>query len=299
MARGWRVIDASSFEGEIGGSHGRLTLTNEAHGRREVPAEEIAVLLAGPRTSLTTTALHYAAKHDTVLLACDWRGIPFGAFHPWSDHTRVGARHLAQAAMSLPRRKVAWKQIVVAKIKGQSATLESVDVESSRELLAMSGRVRSGDTTNVEGTAARFYWGRLFHAEQRFIRDQDSGDDLNAMLNYGYTILRGFGIRAVLSAGLSPPLGLFHRGRSNYFNLVDDLIEPFRPAIDHEVVALAGNSSLADSAAKQRLVAAVTQTFLPDGTGIPAALEDLAQQVGRYVEGDIERLRVHPWAGPR
>lgn len=123
-------------------------------------------------------------------------------------------------------------------------------------------------------------------------------DNLNVMLNYGYTILRGFAIRAVLGAGLAPPLGLFHRGRSNYFNLVDDLIEPFRPAIDDFVVRLIDGTSLNSPGVKQGLARAASQPFLPDGTRIPGALDDLAQQLGRYIEGDVDRLRVACWAGP-
>ncbi len=92
--------------------------------------------------------------------------------------------------------------------------------------------VRSGDPDNCEARAARFYWRRLLGSE--FRRDPD-GDGLNAHLNYGYTVIRSAMARSVVAAGLAPGLGLHHRGRLNAFQLVDDLMEPFRPLVDNLV----------------------------------------------------------------
>lgn len=87
-----------------------------------------------------------------------------------------------------------------------------------------------------------------------FTRDQ-AGDGVNALLNYGYTILRSATARAVLAAGLHPSLGLFHRSRQNGMRLVDDLMEPYRPVIDWCVRELhrAGTSTVTPEA-KRRLV---------------------------------------------
>ena len=299
MARGWRVLDAASFDGVVSGARGRITLSGRDGTTQEVPAEDAAVLLIGNKVTVTAAALHYLAKHDIVLLGTDWRGVPFAGLYPWSDHGRVAARHLAQAGLTVPRQKNAWMQLVRAKIAGQATTLATVDRLSGKYLAELAKTVRSGDPANAEGAAARFYWRRLFAGADRFVRDQDGGDGFNALLNYGYMVLRGYGVRAVIAAGLSPPLGLFHRGRNNYFNLVDDLIEPFRPAIDHAVVRLGPTSTLEDHQVKTALVAAASQTFASDGRRIPAALEDLAQQLGRYVEGELNHLNVVAWAGPK
>lgn len=297
MARGWRVVDATGFEGTVGGSRGRVTFAERGGPSRTVAAEDVAVILLGSRASLDATALHYAAKHDIAVLFADWKLVPFGGFYPWAEHTRVGARHLAQAQLSLPRRKNAWRQLVKAKVAGQASNLAAVDPRGYARMMAMAAQVKSGDPANIEAAAARYYWSRLFGGGA-FSRDADGIDGLNSMLNYGYTVLRGFGIRAVLGAGLSPSLGLFHRGRSNYFNLVDDLIEPFRPAIDNVVAGFDQDASLDETETKRAVVAAASQRFGADGTRIPAVLDDLAQQLGRYVEGDVARLSVPRWCGP-
>lgn len=297
--RGWRVLDATSFAGTVGGSRGRINLTSDDGEVHSIAVEDVAVLLIGGTASVSPSAMHYIAKHDVALLAIDWRGVPFAGFYPWAEHGRVAARHIAQSELSAPRKKNAWMQLVRAKIAGQAVTLRAIDPDGAERLEQLSRRVRSGDPSNAEGTAARVYWPRLFPAAERFRRDRDATGDPNALLNYGYTVLRGYGVRAVLGAGLSPPLGLFHRGRGNYFNLVDDLIEPFRPAVDAAVVALGTGAEMADPAVKRALVASASQPFGPNGLRIPAVLDDLAQQVGRYVEGDGVRLTVPAWSGPQ
>lgn len=207
MARGWRILDATSFEGTIGGDRGSVTLTNRDGVSQKIPAEESAVLLIGNKVRITAAALHYLSKHDVVLLATDWRGVPFSGLYPWSNHGRVAARHLAQSALSLPRKKNAWMQLIRAKIAGQAATLEPVDPTAAKYLAGLARVVRSGDTTNTEATAARVYWRHLFPEADHFVRDQENGDTLNSLLNYGYMVLRGYGVRAVLAAALSANLG--------------------------------------------------------------------------------------------
>ena len=44
--------------------------------------------------------------------------------------------------------------------------------------------------------------------------------------------------RAVVAGGLHPSIGIWHHNQYNYFNLVDDLIEPFRPLIDDIVIRI-------------------------------------------------------------
>jgi CRISPR-associated protein Cas1 len=93
-------------------------------------------------------------------------------------------------------------------------------------------RVKSGDPENMEAQAARRYWTELLGPD--FRRDFQSGPE-NALLNYGYSVLRAATARAVCGAGLTPALGIHHHNRKNPFALVDDLMEPFRPIVDKSV----------------------------------------------------------------
>lgn len=294
----WRVIDLCGFYGELRSTRGGVEVCPEEGESTTIPVAEVAVILVGMKVGLSAAVLHRLAEADVAVLFCDWRGIPEGGCYSWSDHGRVAARHRAQAEVSLPRKKNAWARLIRAKIEGQSSVLENLKIRGSGELLALADQVRSGDPGNVEAQAARLYWSR---ALGKGMGRQPAAGQLigaNACLDYGYSVLRGHLMRAVLAAGLAPALGVFHRGRGNAFALADDLIEPFRPAIDEVALQLPPTASPSDRSVKQLLVAAASQRFDRDGHGIPAVAEALAQSFGRYVEGDIDRLKVLSWQGP-
>lgn len=294
----WRVIDLCGFEGELRSTRGGVEVLSGEGVPTIIPVAEVAVILVGMKVALSAAVLHRLAEADVAVLFCDWRGIPEGGCYLWSDHGRVAARHRAQAEVSLPRKKNAWARLIRAKIEGQASVLENLKIRGSGELLALADQVRSGDPGNVEAQAARLYWSR---ALGKGVGRQPAAGQLigaNACLDYGYSVLRGHLMRAVLAAGLAPALGVFHRGRGNAFALADDLIEPFRPAIDEVALQLPPTASPSDRPVKQLLVAAASQRFDGDGHGIPAVAEALAQAFGRYVEGDIDRLNVVSWQGP-
>lgn len=97
----------------------------------------------------------------------------------------------------------------------------------------LSDRVGSGDPDNMEAQAARRYWPLLLG--EAFRRDRDA-DGVNALLNYGYAVLRAATARAICGAGLHPSVGISHKNAG--MCLADDLMEPFRPIVDLVVARL-------------------------------------------------------------
>lgn len=57
-------------------------------------------------------------------------------------------------------------------------------------------------------------------------------DPLNSRLNYGYAVVRSAIARKLVATGFHPTFGLHHDNQLNPFNLVDDLIEPYRAIVD-------------------------------------------------------------------
>lgn len=297
MSSAWRIIDCSTAEAKLSSVRGGIVVSREGAAEVVVPTADVAVVLIGNGVRLGPSVLHRLLGDDVVVLTCDWRGVPIGGAYPWTDHGRVGARHQAQAGLSVPRRKNAWGRIIRAKVAGQAANLPTGS-HAEAKLQSLLAQIRSGDPANIEAQAARAYWGAAFD-DRAFTRQPGARlGEVNSFLDYGYAVLRGYGVRAVAAAGLSGPLGLFHRGRANAFNLVDDLIEPFRPAVDAEVMALPTDASMDDPGTKKSLVASANRTFSTAGATVSTELENLAQQLGRYVEGDIDTLPVPHWAGP-
>jgi len=285
MTGPWRVIDLIHYTGDVHAAKGHLRLAGED----TVPLADVVMVLTGGQCRLHASVLDQAAAFGIALVHCDWRGIPTSATYSWSNHTRVGARHRSQADLSVPRQKNAWMRIVQAKIRGQAAVLARLDRSGVNELLALAGRVRSGDPANLEGQASRLYWQRLLGTSS-FRREPGSRNGANGMLDYGYAVLRGAVLRAVVSAGLVPGLGLWHRRRDNPFALVDDVIEPFRPAVDLVVAQVWTPGAELGREEKQRLAAALDRPMDRSGVTVGTAVNHFAQQLGRYVEGDISRL---------
>ena len=293
----WRILDLQGYEGKLSYIRGRMKIVSESTSETTLPLTDIAVILCGPRCSISTGLLSKLGELGISLLVTDWRNVPICALQSWSNHTRVGARQRAQSKLSLPRSKHAWQQVVKAKIEGQANVQHSLGhITIARRLTELAKEVRSGDPQNLEGQAAKLHWKHFVH-DVPFTRNADSADPLNAMLNYGYSILRGFAIRSVLSAGLWPSLGIFHHGRANAFNLADDLIEPFRPVVDYAVTLLPSGSDLTSQEVKRNLATITDLVFDDAGTTTSTMMTRLARDFGRYVEGDISRLQVPCWRG--
>jgi CRISPR-associated protein Cas1 len=152
---------------------------------------------------------------------------PAGMLMSFHQHHAQSAVAHSQIGMTQPLKKRLWQKLVCAKIENQAAVLRSIGSDHATALSAMAGRVGSGDPDNLEAQAARAYWQRLFEGFRRHDEDRRNG-----LLNYGYAVVRAALARSCAASGLLPAFGIHHRSRTNPFNLVDDLIEPFRPVVD-------------------------------------------------------------------
>jgi CRISPR-associated protein Cas1 len=167
------------------------------------------------------------AENGVAMVVPDAKHHPAGMLMSFHQHHAQAAIAHSQIAMSQPLKKRLWQKLVCAKIENQAAVLRGIGSDHATALSAMAGRVGSGDPDNLEAQAARAYWQRLFEGFRRHDEDRRNG-----LLNYGYAVVRAALARACVASGLLPAFGIHHRSRTNPFNLVDDLIEPFRPVVD-------------------------------------------------------------------
>lgn len=198
--------------------------------KTQIPLDDIqGVVVLGNDILISTGAISALLERSVPIVFSDGSYTPLGVLVNDRAHRLVRQRNLAQNALSEIQIKRLWQKIVVQKISNQATILKNLDIESSplRKFLL---EVVSGDETNLEAQAARFYWKQMFGSE--FVRDRQ-GLGVNSLLNYGYAILRSAVARSVVATGLSPHYGIFHRNLENPFCLVDDLMEPFRPAVDY------------------------------------------------------------------
>ena len=285
----WRMVDLMNFSGEVHTSRGRL-IVNET----EVPLDEIGSVLIGTKTKFSGSMIQLCATHEITILTCDWRGLPIACTFPWSENTKIAARFRAQIEASVPKQKNAWKQVVRSKILGQARNLEFMQSPNSYKLFEMAERVRSGDPDNLEARAARTYWSSLY-GNSSFSRDSNGLDGINSALNYGYAILRSTVVKSICVAGLHPTLGIFHRNRSNPFCLADDLMEPFRPAVDFIVATELCDVVKLDRDSKALLVEVLSRPMGGVGDTVQTAMQNLASRLAIYFEGNTLKLDMPTW----
>jgi CRISP-associated protein Cas1 len=194
-----------------------------------LPLEDIAwLILDTPQISISGALLSALSDAGVALIVPDTKHHPSGVLLPFHRHHAQAAIAHAQVAMSQPLKKRLWQHLVVSKIENQAAVLAALGVPDAKPLKAMAAQVNTGDPENIEARAARLYWSKLFENFKR----QDEDDRRNALLNYGYAVMRAAIARACVANGLIPAFGLHHASKTNAFNLVDDVIEPFRPLVD-------------------------------------------------------------------
>jgi CRISPR-associated protein Cas1 len=206
--------------------------------QKSVPIEDIGfVILEHQQTNITLPLLNALSDNNVAVIFCGNDFMPNAMLMNLDSNKTQGESYRAQIEASDPLKKGLWKQIVEAKIRNQAALLNKLGKDGDK-LKPYYMNVKSGDSDNREGIAAKIYWNELFGAN--FIRSRE-GVEPNNMLNYGYTLLRAAVARSLMGSGLFPAFGIFHRNRYNAFPLADDIMEPYRPYVDDIVFDLYAN----------------------------------------------------------
>ena len=212
-----------------------LAFKDDPDNKMTIPIEDIGVvIIENQQVSITVPLMNALIEGNVQVVVCNDRGMPSAMLQSFESNNLQGENLRNQMNAGEVLKKQLWKQIVEAKIRNQAALLNKVGQEG--DILKQYYRnVKSGDSDNREGIAARVYFSELFGVS--FIRDRTL-PGINALLNYGYTVLRAATARALVSSGLLPAIGIFHHNRSNAFPLADDIMEPYRPYVDEIVYAL-------------------------------------------------------------
>jgi CRISPR-associated protein Cas1 len=260
-----RIVDIATDGRHLSAYRGFLIVSEDREEVGRIPLDDVAgVIVHAHGVTWSTNLVVALAERGAPLVFCAANHSPVAVCLPLEGHHAQNARIRAQWDAGKPLAKQVWRRIVVAKIRWQAAILraDGHDVPAF-DLLAR--KVGSGDPDNVEAQAARRYWPILMG--ETFRRDQD-GDGVNAMLNYGYAVLRSLCARAVVAAGLHPSIGVHHANRTNPLALADDLIEPFRPLVDGLARRLIGAGARTVTPDVKRAFAGLIAYDVPGENGV-------------------------------
>lgn len=257
-----------------------------------LPIEDLGVVIVDDaRASYTQAVFIELLAAGATVMVTGRDHLPAGMMLPLDAHHVQTERHRAQVEAGAALKKRLWRDLVAAKIALQGEVLSEF-TGADGGLRPMSRRVKSGDKDNLEAQAAQRYWPQLFGKD--FRRDREA-EGVNALLNYGYAVLRAAAARAIVASGLIPSLGVFHKNRSNPFCLADDLFEPFRPYIDWRVKLLCKDGpvpSLDERGTRAALLSIFNETVLIDERRLPLllAVQAASASLSRALTGGAEAL---------
>lgn len=263
-------------------------------GSRSIPIEDIGVLILDhQQISITHGLMNALEAHKCALITCSASHMPSGLFLPLDAHSLQSERFQTQIEATLPLKKQLWQQTVRMKIQNQARVLEEVYAQPQANMLAWVKQVRSGDPDNLEARAAAYYWANLFPSLPKFTREREESAP-NALLNYGYALLRAVVARSLVSVGLLPTLGIHHHNRYNAYCLADDIMEPYRPYVDkfvQETYEREYPESLTKDI-KHRLLTIMEQDVVIDGITHPLSIATslTASSLVRCFEGSSKQI---------
>jgi CRISPR-associated protein Cas1 len=271
-------------------------LIHYPHNKQEaktVAIEDVGVIvLENQQITITNGLLEKLIRNNVALINCDQQHMPIGLLLPLNGHTEQSERFKNQINASAPLKKNLWQQTVRSKIINQAGLLKEKGVPC-RKMEIWAKEVTSGDDLNHESRAAVYYWKNLIAIES-FTRGQE-GIAPNNLLNYGYAILRALTARAIVSSGMLPTLGIFHRNKYNAYCLADDIMEPYRPYVDlivcHIIETTDSFEELTIDIKKQLLSIASMDVFI-DGKNSPlmVAMSRTTSSLHHCFEGTARKI---------
>lgn len=228
---GWRTV--------VVNTHSKLTYKNnhlifkDASRTELIHLSEIDILLLETTDIVLSTMLVKRLIDENVLVIfCDDKRLPTAHLMPYYGRHDSSLQLSKQISWNEETKGFVWTSIISEKILNQAIYLGSCGFyEKSQSIIKLYDGLEIFDPNNREGHAARIYFNTLFGND--FSREQDN--DINAALDYGYTLLLSIFAREIALSGCMTQLGLKHANQFNQFNLASDIMEPFRPIIDRIV----------------------------------------------------------------
>ena len=228
----WRIIVISK-RAKLDLQLGYMVVRSEEV-TKVVLSEISTILIESTAVSLTTSLLAELTRRKIKVIFCDEKKNPSSELISYYGSHDTSNKIRKQIAWRKNTKEAVWTEIVTEKIRKQKELLEIMGKEEAELLSSYLKEIVWNDTTNREGHAAKVYFNALFGLD--FTRTEDN--NINAALNYGYSIILSTFTREIAATGYITQLGLFHDNMFNQFNLSSDLMEPFRPLVDQLVVEL-------------------------------------------------------------
>lgn len=284
---GWRTI--------VINEHCKLTYRSNhlyfksARNVEMIHLSEIDILLLETTDiSLTTMLLKRLIDENILIIFCDDKRLPIGRVLPFYGRHDSSLQLGRQVNWNEKLKQHVWTEIILQKLVNQAQHLLVLEfVEKADAIKRLYEELQPFDPTNREGHAARIYFNTLFG--QSFTRESDN--DINAGLNYGYSLLMSVFSREIVRNGCMTQFGLKHHNQFNDFNLASDLMEPFRPIVDQIIFE---NRQSDFVCMKRQLLNIFSEVYQYNDKNmfLSNIAEDYTRQMMKVLNGKTERMPV-------
>lgn len=199
---------------------------------KQIPFHQINfIVVATTQSVITGYLISQLTANNIKIVFCSEDRNPCAELNGYYNNIQRNQNIESQISWGIQVKQNLWTQIVKNKIENQIVVMKHADLDTSVVTQSYS-EIIANDDTNREAVIAKKYFPALFNED--FTRGSDS--KINAMLNYGYTILLSATNQEIVAQGYLTQLGIHHHSLKNCFNLSSDLMEPFRQFIDYIVL---------------------------------------------------------------
>lgn len=284
----------------VGKSGETLAATKNRTKLGKWPLKDVSELVLCGNVSVSAQALHLLCERGIPVTHLSMGGWFYGVSH--GHGLKNAYDRAAQFAAAADAGKCL--NFAIETVRGKTANQRTLlrrnareDVKDAlRKIRRETQRARHASACDellgIEGTAARAYFGAwpslIRNEELRNVFDfttrnrRPPRDPVNAMLSYGYAILVKECTIALMSEGLDPWWGLYHRPRHGRPALALDLMEEFRPlVVDSAVLSVINNGM-------------VTPSGFAVGNGGCAMKPDTRKTFLKAYEMRLDQLVTHP-----
>ncbi|KRN51508.1 CRISPR-associated endonuclease Cas1, NMENI subtype [Kandleria vitulina DSM 20405] len=276
----WRIVVIDS-KAKLTYKNDYLVVRND--NIRRIHLSEInTVIVNSTAVVITSYLINELIKRKIKIIFCDETRSPAGEIMPYYGCHNSSKRINEQLYWDKEFAVDVWTRIIKEKIHNQSIILKHYGEKNADKLDVYIEELQRNDETNREGHAAKVYFDTLFGMSFK----RDDGSDLNAALNYGYTVLLSQFNRDIVAYGYLTQLGIKHRNEFNPYNLSSDLMEPFRPLIDKIVRDNIDEGF--DGAMKIKLIDVLNQQVV-----INRSKQYVSNAIAIYVKSVFQAIKKH------
>jgi len=242
-----RVVHVTEEGSRVAKSGEQFVITSPEGEPRRIPGRDVAAIVMHGPVQISSQAIHYAVAHDVSVHWLTAGGQYVAGIAPAGGVQRrlrqfEGMRD-AELALRLAKRLVTAKllnQLRFLMRARRGKILPDRFAEAIGAIRAELRAVRAAEDPESlrghEGMASRLYFSLLpclldpkhelmsFSGRNR----RPPQDPFNASLSFGYSLLYRDVMTAIISVGLDPAFGFFHRPRSAAYPLALDIMELFR-----------------------------------------------------------------------